>query len=933
MSFREQLSEKIKNLITSSRLDEALDEFRSITKGSHLENEILQQLARLSVLKEAERSGTLTHEDKKIDFAQINYSTLELLNDWQKSKENEQEAFRTLLPEDILYPDTPFKGLNFYTRKDALIFYGRSKTIGELISTLENNKLARIILLHGQSGVGKSSLLNAGLLPCIEEKYTISSLLRHEKKGWLPAIDEWEKKLDNTFSKPPLLTLDQSEEIFTKPIQGNEKKKLAYFLKSWLAAYPNGRVIISFRKEYLAEILDLLKQEQLNSEKKYVKPLNKREIYEVVYGPMEDKIALDKYQFSIEHEVIDQLVLEIGKDKESHIAPALQLLLTQLWKAANEEAEDKGESNLIVDEKLYKKVSSPGVLLANYLDEEINKLRNNHAHAEMVSSGIVWDMLEYLITEFNTTKRRTQNELQKLFDHVLGIDNLLAVLKDSYLILVIDSKKSGKFYRLAHDSLAPLIKQRYNESNAPGQLARRILESRTREHKAFQEYLLSEKDLEILKDGKKGMRSYSKDNTDLIAKSIAAIEQRKKKIRKKNNNNRNRILFLLGVIILVSIFFYQYSVETQKRQSLTTLNSAKTKLFNFSAGNEEQEKKINAEYSQIIKWGYHKDSVLVHFGDFVGSYILKRNHKAILPILDLIESFTVEKKFESQLNKINSELCFILLFANRVEKENQFLEKYIPDISSKNIKQNPQLVKSLYVNKFGGELFGTYCEKYLPVMVQLKNLDSSYTFICSMYNKGSIKENFALSKTEITLTQFSFLANCLAESIGLSNSNIKEKLNMNQYKSIDSFSFSLTPNAKEVFNPVITSGNMAIDFAKWFGGQLPSTSEYEYIIVSGIDFSSNNENRLNNNEEPYSVLSYSSSLLGIQGLITNSGEWCRNKDTSQTNQYVFDNPNKISKREDDMCFILPVNPIYNKNFGFRLRFAPNNPWLEILSER
>src|SRR5262249_37779521 len=56
----------------------------------------------------------------------------------------------------------PYKFLDYYTQQDAGLFFGRDQEI-ELINSQILSR--RTFILHGRSGVGKSSLLRAGLMP------------------------------------------------------------------------------------------------------------------------------------------------------------------------------------------------------------------------------------------------------------------------------------------------------------------------------------------------------------------------------------------------------------------------------------------------------------------------------------------------------------------------------------------------------------------------------------------------------------------------------------------------------------------------------------------------------------------------------------------------------------------------------------------------
>ncbi len=67
----------------------------------------------------------------------------------------------------MITSNNPWKGLDSYSCSDGSIFFGRNKETDDLIDVIINN---RFTVLYGPSGVGKSSLLNAGIRPRLTEK-------------------------------------------------------------------------------------------------------------------------------------------------------------------------------------------------------------------------------------------------------------------------------------------------------------------------------------------------------------------------------------------------------------------------------------------------------------------------------------------------------------------------------------------------------------------------------------------------------------------------------------------------------------------------------------------------------------------------------------------------------------------------------------------
>lgn len=151
----------------------------------------------------------------------------------------------------------PWKGLNFYVEGEIL--YGRDSEILRLAHFIVNNPQT---VLYGKSGIGKSSIINAGIFPVARSSRLFPVPLRfghnHESHAsYLEQIKEafkesgiginplrdaihekseslWEFFHRHTFFQPktgntvrPLVVFDQFEEIFT--LQHNEAVKKEFF--------------------------------------------------------------------------------------------------------------------------------------------------------------------------------------------------------------------------------------------------------------------------------------------------------------------------------------------------------------------------------------------------------------------------------------------------------------------------------------------------------------------------------------------------------------------------------------------------------------------------------------------------------------------------------------------------------------------------------
>lgn len=94
----------------------------------------------------------------------------------------------TAKPQDKNPVTTPYVGLMPFTEKDSDYFFGRTSD-QKVIAT--NLRAARMTIFYGASGVGKSSLLNAGVLPYLRRISTASILPGEPPEFILVVLREW----------------------------------------------------------------------------------------------------------------------------------------------------------------------------------------------------------------------------------------------------------------------------------------------------------------------------------------------------------------------------------------------------------------------------------------------------------------------------------------------------------------------------------------------------------------------------------------------------------------------------------------------------------------------------------------------------------------------------------------------------------------------
>src|SRR3954466_6079139 len=91
------------------------------------------------------------------------------------------------LRHQALSPDNPWPGLDPFDERDREYFHGRTAESGELLRLVRRELL---MALFGRSGLGKTSLLKAGLFPLLREEDCLPVYVRLDHADGAPTLRE-----------------------------------------------------------------------------------------------------------------------------------------------------------------------------------------------------------------------------------------------------------------------------------------------------------------------------------------------------------------------------------------------------------------------------------------------------------------------------------------------------------------------------------------------------------------------------------------------------------------------------------------------------------------------------------------------------------------------------------------------------------------------
>jgi hypothetical protein len=336
---------------------------------------------------------------------------------------------------------------------------GRQRDLERLVERVARRDY-RLIVIHGSSGVGKSSLVNAGLVPTLKQKSI-------EAKDNVPVVirvyTQWVRELGGQLAEAigstlldtqPLTTqmlldqlrqidqrnlrtvliFDQFEEFFFVYPKPEQRRSFFEFLSQCLQIL-SIKVFLSLREDYLHLLLECNRIEGIRQTG--IDILSQNVLFGLGNFERQDAAALiqsltKRTQFFLEPDLVEQLVEDLAQ-KEGTVHPIeLQVVGAQL------------QSEGITTLKQYKKLGPKEKFIERSIEEII-------ADCGYENEDIAWKVLYLLTDEKGNRPLKTKDEIAYLSgEEIEKINFILDVLTGSGLA----SKRleeSIYYYRLTYD--------------------------------------------------------------------------------------------------------------------------------------------------------------------------------------------------------------------------------------------------------------------------------------------------------------------------------------------------------------------------------------------------------------------------------------------------------------------------------------------------
>lgn len=692
---------------------------------------------------------------------------------------------------------SPFKFLKSYQPEEKNIFFGRDREIDELYGAI---KLNRIVILFGESGTGKSSLVRSGLArrldTCDWEPFyvvpganLINSLrdtLSHSA-AWGGAYINKEQIPDavatigNRMIRPVYLIFDQFEDYLIS-LNSRNKQRLQEFTKVL-------QDILNLDTHFPCHFIFVVRDDSFGKlsllEKEMPGFLNKRIRLEL----MQEKEAIDVVEQSCEQFNIKLESGRIGAEKivekasiDPNISlPYLQVYLDHLWREDFERTYpgqfysnegDEGYPSLLFEDKEIEDFGNIEDVLKTFIKERIREIDYTLQTAFPNTSG---KYTERLLDSFVTNDGIKQPlSFYRKDNLIIPDEKSPKVAKDLptlILTFLLDKLEKSRLivensscYELVHDVLSkPILEMRSHDVQLYRELEGMVKSSYYTNSKTEKGTLLTEEQITLILPHQSKL-DLQREHLAFIETSRIAIadakmiedETRSTQLRAERRMNRKLMITLITVAFfaLIAIFFALMFDQRNKeiKEINEKLSNQNIELTNL---NKVIENKTITDISRLSESTYRYLQELKYeqaFQELDSLFTLK---KSIL--IDSLHAFTY-----LQQNVI--ELGFFYYELGEVEKTSHLLAKYnqwsVDTIRNEKVREELQKIDSTRFNQIfykfypevqlvPGNIYSMGCDSVGKIMT-----DGPGCLSRSFPQHLVQIDSFRIGVTEITLRQY-----------------------------------------------------------------------------------------------------------------------------------------------------------------------------------
>ncbi|MDE2845666.1 MAG: winged helix-turn-helix domain-containing protein [Gemmatimonadota bacterium] len=396
-------------------------------------------------------------------------------------------------------PTRPYKFLDYYTENDQGLFFGREEEIENICSRI---LARRSFLLYGRSGVGKSSILRAGVIPRLQDQGHLTCIIRsftdplqHMQRmvrrlvtgngagGFDPDGASLQELLRRNWSGSAsriVVMLDQFEEFF---LLLDEQGREAFVDELGVIMEDDGlplQFVFVMREDMLAEMSRLKPAVPEIFHHEYrLGRLTSEQAAQAITGPAW------RVGCRFEDALVDRLLEDLS-DEDSVDPPHLQIVCDTLY--------DQRNTRNLITESAYDQLGGASQILADYLARVLRRF-------SAADLSVVQQVLLALISAeerlivVREAELATRIQAGDRYD-ADALGTLLGELVDARIVRRRNQEGEG-WLELAHECMIPEVSRWLTGSVYEAKQARSLLERSVENYRTYQ-LIMDHESLDLL---------------------------------------------------------------------------------------------------------------------------------------------------------------------------------------------------------------------------------------------------------------------------------------------------------------------------------------------------------------------------------------------------------------------------------------------------
>ncbi len=424
-------------------------------------------------------------------------------------------------------PIYPFKFLNAYTQEDKNIFFGRDEEIQQLYDMSFQSNL---LLVYGESGTGKSSLIQCGLANRFEKHERFEIQIRRGKNlpdalwnaleknagdteednsglDWLEdilgegeaatqtttSVGDLCKRIHLRYFRPIYLIFDQFEELYILG-SAEEQQKFITQVKEILQSGKPIKIIISIREEYLGYLYEFEKQvPQLMQKKMRIESMRIGKVQQVIAGINQIPHAIISIPKHEQEAFAEAIFHKLKTKQHAHTIqlPYLQVFLDKLYTNITQDHQRETAAELTLEGLI--KMGDIGDVLTDFLNQQVREITQK---LQQPTEEQIWEVLSPFVTLEGTKEPTTQQTITEKLPHLSPafIQETIQALAERRILRPLDEEK---LFEIAHDSLAKRIAEKRSDEQIAILEVQRLVKTQTLATEDVREYF-TEKQLNFI---------------------------------------------------------------------------------------------------------------------------------------------------------------------------------------------------------------------------------------------------------------------------------------------------------------------------------------------------------------------------------------------------------------------------------------------------